>query len=102
MIGALYFAHDAWRFPVFYVPKFSFPEGANIIFSDSIPLFALFGKIIYKVSGQWMNYFGLYIVICFPLLAAFVAVAAKQAGTRDPLLILGAALLALASLVTSG
>ena len=46
MIGALYFAHKHWRDPVFYVPKFSFPEGANIIFSDSIPLFALFEQSV--------------------------------------------------------
>src|SRR5262245_358171 len=61
-IGARYFAQDKWRFPIFFVPAFSFPEGANIIFSDSIPLLALVAKIAYKLSGYWFNYFGLYIV----------------------------------------
>src|SRR5215510_11273151 len=74
-IGSRYFAQDAWRFPLFFLPAFSFPEGANIIFSDSIPLLAFIAKIAYKISGYWFNYFGLYLVASFPLLAALMALA---------------------------
>src|SRR5215207_5630982 len=48
IIGAMYFARDEWRFPLFYVPALAFPEGANIVFTDSLPLLALILKIIYK------------------------------------------------------
>jgi hypothetical protein len=94
-IGAMYFVHDEWRFPLFYVPKFAYPEGSNIIFSDSIPLFALVSKIIYKLTGYTAEYFGFFIVLCFPLLALFTAKAAKQIGIKDPFLVIATTLFAL-------
>jgi Family of unknown function (DUF6311) len=94
-IGAIYFGRDVWRFPLFLVPDFGAPEGANIVFSDSIPLFALFAKIIYKVTGWLPDFFGFFIVICYPILAYFFAKTACEVGIKDPVLIVGAVCLAL-------
>src|SRR3954454_11639434 len=96
LIGALYYAHDSWRLPLFYVPKLGFPEGVNIIYTDSLPLMALISKLIYKLSGVWFNYFGLWIFLCFPLLALFAALAAREAGLKDNAGIIAAAVLAIA------
>lgn len=96
LIGALYYVNDAWRFPVFHVPKLGFPEGVNIVYTDSLPLIALAFKAIYKLSGAWFNYFGLWIFFCFPLLGFFAALAAKEAGLKDNVAILAAGLLAIA------
>jgi hypothetical protein len=96
LIGAVYFAHDQWRFPLFYVPKLAFPEGANIIFTDSLPLLALVFKVVFQATGTWFNYFGLWLFACFPLLAVFAALAAREAGTTDALSQIGVALIALA------
>ena len=97
LIGALYFVHDGWRWPLFYVPGLAFPEGANIIYTDSIPLLALAMKVIYKITGEWFNYFGFWLFACFPLLALFIALATKEAGGKDPIAIISAVLCALAS-----
>lgn len=97
LIGALYFAHDDWRFPLFYVPGLAFPEGTNIVYTDSLPLLALIDKVIFKISGEWVNYFGLWLFICFPLLALFIAFATKEGGAKDVVSVLGATFLALAS-----
>ena len=97
LIGSLYYAHDGWRWPLFYVPGLAFPEGANIIYTDSIPLLALAMKVIYKITGEWFNYFGYWLFACFPLLALFIALATKEAGGNDPVTITAAVLFALAS-----
>lgn len=97
LIGARYFAYDSWRWPLFYVPGLAFPEGANIVYTDSIPLLALAAKILYKITGEWFNYFGLWIFGCFPLLALFVAFATREAGEKNPAAIFGAVMLALDS-----
>jgi len=97
MIGTIYFAQDNWRWPLFYVPILAFPEGANIIFTDSIPLLALAAKIVYKITGEWYNYFGFWIFACFLFLAAFVARTIKEGGGKDLVAIIGAVILALAS-----
>ncbi len=73
LIGLEYFINDNWRNPLFYVKNLSIPEGANIIFTDSIPILALISKIFYKISGYSFNYFGIYVFLCFPLIAFFAA-----------------------------
>ncbi len=97
LIGALYFAHDNWRFPIFYVPGLAFPEGANIVYTDSLPLLALAAKVIFKFSGEWFNYFGWWLFFCFPLLAVFIAMATKEGGSKNIVVIFCAMLLALAN-----
>ena len=52
MVGALYFVRDEWRFPLFYVPKLGFPEGVNIVYTDSLPLFAIVARLVHKFSGE--------------------------------------------------
>src|SRR5450759_3828473 len=83
MIGARYFAQDNWRWPLYYVPILAFPEATNIIYTDSLPLFALAAKVVYKMTGEWFNYFGFWLFACFPLLAVFVAYATKEGGGND-------------------
>lgn len=97
LIGALYFAHDGWHFPIFYVPNLAAPEGANIVYTDSLPLLALAAKIYFKITGEWFNYFGLWLFLCFPLLALFVALATKEGGVESIFAVICAALLALAN-----
>lgn len=97
MIGALYYAHDDWRFPLFYVPGLAFPEGTNIVYTDSLPLLALVDKVFFKMTGEWVNYFGVWLFTCFPMLAFFIALAAKEGGAKDLVAVSCAALLALAS-----
>lgn len=97
LIGATYFVRDHWRFPIFFVPHLGFPEGTNIVFTDSLPLIALGAKLVYMTTGWWGNYFGLWLFACFPLLAFFMAKATRELGGVDGIAMVGAALLALMS-----
>jgi hypothetical protein len=97
LIGALYFVHDSWRFPIFHIPKLAFPEGANIVYTDSLPLLALAAKAVFKLTGKWINYFPVWEFACFPLLAWFTGLAAREGGAKNILTVLCAALFALSS-----
>lgn len=83
MIGAIYYAQDAWRWPLFYVPKLAFPEGTSIVYTDSLPLLALIAKLTYKVIGQWINYFGYWFLTCFALLGLFTGLCLQEIGCKD-------------------
>ncbi|NIA01844.1 MAG: hypothetical protein GWP15_00510 [Nitrospirae bacterium] len=97
LIGAMYYVQSHWQFPLFFTPELAFPEGTNIIFTDSLPILALIAKVIFKISGEWFNYFGLWVFLCFPLLAFFIALATKESGIKNIFALLGAALFALTS-----
>ncbi len=97
LIGAHYYIHDAWHFPVFFVPELAIPEGTSIIYTDSLPLLALIAKVVFKMTGALGNYFGLWLFLCFPMLAFFIALATKESGTKNIIALLGATLLALTS-----
>lgn len=70
MTGANYYAQDEWRFPLFDMKNIHEPEGANVVFTDSIPIIALIYKIYYKITGNFFNYFCLWLSLCFVLNAA--------------------------------
>ncbi|MFO1434311.1 MAG: DUF6311 domain-containing protein [Candidatus Competibacteraceae bacterium] len=69
LIGWLYYAQDQWRFPLFKVNTLGYPDGTNIIFTDSIPICALIFKIIYKITSWKFNYFGFWFFLCYILQA---------------------------------
>ena len=69
LIGFLYFVQDEWRFPLFHTQNLGYPHGTNIIFTDSIPLLALIFKILAPIVPDGFHPFGLWIFICFLLLA---------------------------------
>ncbi|MBR2120448.1 MAG: hypothetical protein IJ935_17720 [Afipia sp.] len=69
LIGFYALAHDRWSWPVLYTQLSNFPGGANIYYSDAIPVLAVFFKAIYKVSGILFPYFGLWLLLSYILMA---------------------------------
>lgn len=97
LVGFLYYLQDEWRFPLFNVPRLGYPEGTNIVFTDSIPLLALAAKLVYKTTGFTTNYFGWWVLGCYLLLALFIALAARAARIFDPLALIACALFAISA-----
>ena len=83
IIGWHYFAADQWRFPLFAVPNLGYPEGTNIIFTDSIPLLALIFKTVYKLTGWQFNYFGFWFLLCYTLQGVSAALLLHALGVRS-------------------
>ncbi|MFH5923533.1 DUF6311 domain-containing protein [Roseomonas xinghualingensis] len=66
-IGYEAFARDAWRWPIFRTTLLAPPDGVNILFTDPIPLMALIGKVVFKLTGWLPNYFGFWLLLAYAL-----------------------------------
>ena len=69
--GWVFFRQQPWGIPPGVNPDFGINLGASIVYSDSIPLLALFFKIFSAALPATFQYFGLWYWICFLLQALF-------------------------------
>jgi hypothetical protein len=80
--GYAYFQRDGWQWPLFHVSKLGAPAGMNIIFTDSIPWVALAGRLVFRLTGQTVNLYGMWTALCFiasaTTLTALVAVLGQR------------------------
>lgn len=67
IIGMRYFLADEWRFPLFQTHLIAPPEGVNIIYTDSLPLFALIAKLLRPFLPAQLNYFGVWLFLVYVL-----------------------------------
>ena len=51
LTGAKFFIYDSWRFPIFISNFLERSTPQSMAFTDTVPLFALLAKIIYKLTG---------------------------------------------------
>ncbi len=65
MSGYYFFVRDVWTWPLFHTTKLAAPDGINIIFTDSIPLVAVLGRIWYRYTGEVVNPFGGWVALSF-------------------------------------
>ena len=61
--GWNFFRIDEWRFPIFSNPNLGIYLNNNLIYSDSIPLFALFFKIFNFILPDNFQYFSLWFLL---------------------------------------
>ena len=94
IIGLNYYVQDDWRLPLFEVKNLDYPSGANIIFTDSIPLIAPLLKIGYAFTGTLIDPFGPWLLLCFILQAVSGVIVLRQAGVCDRGVLLTAGILA--------
>ena len=62
-IGWNFFKNDIWRFPLGSNPNYGIYYQGSVVFSDSIPLFAIFFKIFNKFLPNSFQYFSLWILL---------------------------------------
>lgn len=95
LTGWYAYAHDAWRLPLFEVENLRYPQGANIIFTDSIPLLAL----AFKPFTRWLptdfHYFGLWIGLCFVMQSVGAMAVLRAVRVRNPLILVSGLVMAL-------
>jgi hypothetical protein len=86
-IGWFYYARDAWRFPLFDIGTYHYPEGGSLVLSDSLPLFALPAKILYQLThgtgGLPPIYSGGWVALCLVLQAVFASRLLRALGIGD-------------------
>ena len=75
--GWVFFRHTPWLFPLGLNPNFGMDIGTSIVFSDSIPLFAIFFKAFTSVLSEPFQYFGYWVLTCFIFQAVFASMLIK-------------------------
>ena len=70
-LGWSFFRFSDWTLPVGLNPNYGLGISSSIVFSDSIPLLAIFLKPFSSYFPQIFQYFGLWLLICFILQAYF-------------------------------
>lgn len=66
-LGWCFFRESDWTFPIGLMDKISYPNFVSVIFTDSIPLFAVIFKIFRNWLPETFQYFGIWGLICFGL-----------------------------------
>ncbi len=70
-LGWEYFRNDKWRFPIGLNPNYGIYSDSNIIYSDSVPIFAIFFKLFSFLLPEKFQYFSIWILLCIYLQILF-------------------------------
>ncbi len=66
-LGWKFFREAPWSFPLGMHDSFTTPNSISILYTDSIPLFALFFKLLSPILPETFQYFGLFGLMCYVL-----------------------------------
>lgn len=66
-LGWVGYRSGDWSFPIGMTDRLAYPHNSSVIFTDSIPCFAVLFKILSPVLPVDFQYFGLWGVMCFIL-----------------------------------
>lgn len=68
-ISGFFYRIGPWTFPL-NAPMIAYPTGISIVFTDAIPIFAIFFKLLYTLGllpQAPIQYFGIWLLLCFLL-----------------------------------
>ena len=82
--GWLFYRNSPWTFPLCKALFLGYPEGTSIVYTDSLPLAALFFKLLSPLLPEQFQYFGLYLCFCYAAQGFFAAILIRQL-TKDRL-----------------
>lgn len=71
--GWLFYRSSPLSLPFCTPQSINWPQGISILYTDSIPLFALFFRLIEGLLPPVFQYFGWYTLLCFALQGGFAA-----------------------------
>lgn len=98
-LGWELFRQSDWSFPIGMTNRAAYPLDTSVIFTDSIPIVAIFFKIFNSFLPQQFQYFGIWGAICFGLQGFFSAKIFNVLKVRKSSACLGCILLILSPLV---
>ena len=79
-LGWEFFRRSSWYFPLGLTDQLAYPLKTSVIYTDSIPIFAVFFKLFRSILPQQFQYFGIWGLLCFVLQGYY---AAKILGERS-------------------
>ena len=69
-VGFCHFRKNPWHFPIGIIDTLSVPYSMSVVYTDSIPLFAVIFKIFRGILPVTFQYFGLFGLLCFMMMGA--------------------------------
>lgn len=66
-LGWAIFRETSWLFPIGLNPNYGLDIGSSIVYSDSIPLLAIFFKLFKSILPEPFQYFGFWTLLCLIL-----------------------------------
>lgn len=80
--GAFAYLDAPWSLPLFFTDRINYPDGVNIIFTDSAPFAGLIAKLIYTFVGIRWNYLGSWFFILWVGQAVSASILVRELGGR--------------------
>ncbi len=71
--GWMLFRQSDWQFPLGLGENMAFPYSSSVSYTDSIPLFAIFFKLLSPLLPATFQYFGIFVCLCYMLMGGFSA-----------------------------
>ncbi len=72
--GWLFFRNSKWFFPYGLMDTIAYPQMISVVYTDSIPLFALLFKFLSPVLPPEFQYFGLWGLFCYGMMGGMASV----------------------------
>lgn len=88
-IGWCAYRNSQWGFPIGLTSSLSYPNSMSVIYTDSIPLFAVFFKLMRSYLPVAFQYFGLFGIVSFMLMGGFSSLLLRRIVSNDICCIIG-------------
>lgn len=88
--GWLFYRQSPLSLPLCETDHLNWPDGTSIAFTDSIPLFAAFFRLLSPLLPATFQYFGIYTALCFALQGGFASLLIGLFARSDFAALLGA------------
>lgn len=89
-VGWCHFRTATWKFPIGLIDSLSEPYSMSVVYTDSIPLFAVLFKIFRNILPVHFQYFGLFGIISFALQGGFSAIILRRFTDEIKMCLIGA------------
>ena len=70
-VGWQVFRSEGWHFPITKINGLNYPIGTSVVYTDSIPVMAIFFKLVKHILPVNFQYFGIWCVIAYTLQVFF-------------------------------
>lgn len=78
-LGWCHFRNSDWHLPIGLIDSLSYPTSVSVIWTDSIPLFAVVFKLLRGILPETFQYFGWFGLISFALQGGIAALLIRKA-----------------------
>lgn len=77
-LGWCLYRIGTWQFPIGLTDAMQYPSSTSVIYTDSIPLWAVFFKLLRGILPAHFQYIGLYGLVCFMLQGGIFGIIAQH------------------------